>query len=248
MPPCFFIRERLPAVVFVHVLNNAEYAGLTQTFLNSIRKFPGGEPYELVVVFNNGTPTDADRAMYADFPTVRFYEHDNSGFDIGGFIAVSKVIDNPMAIYFGGTAFVQREGWLKKLHEAWDQYGPGLYGTLATYELSPHINTTGFLCDPKLMVRYPHKVVTKEDRYAFEHRSRAMWRMVANMGLPVKLVTWDGVYDWPQWRTPDHIYRRGTQSNCVTYFRHSLNFAFADDRTRRYMSSLADTITDPAFK
>jgi hypothetical protein len=245
---CFLIRERLPAIVFVHVLNSTEYVGLTKNFLDSFRKFGPGEPCELVVVFNNGKPSDTDKALYEGIPSVKFLEHDNSGFDIGAFIAASHQIDNPMAVYFGGTAFLQRAGWLVELHKAWDAHGPGFYGTLSTYEVSPHLNTTGFACAPELMRRYPHKVNTKEERYAFEHRGRAMWRMVAGMGLPTKLVTWDGVWDWQDWRTPPNIYRRGDQSNCCTYFRHSTNFAFADDRTKRYMSALADTLIDPEFK
>jgi hypothetical protein len=94
---------------------------------------------------------------------------------------------------------------------------------------------------------YPVKVNGKPERYAFEHGREALWKMVDADGLPAKLVTWDGEYDWRQWRVPPDIYRRGSQSNCVTFFRHSMNFAFADAQQRAYMSSLADTLTDHEY-
>lgn len=234
-------------MVFVHVLNDPEYDGLTRKFLDSYSKFRPGFDHETVVVFNNGKPTDADRARFSSLPKVRFLETDNAGWDIGAFIAASKIITSKVAVYFGGTSYVQRAGWLERMLTVWAKYGPGFYGSLGTYEVSPHINTTGFWCAPEFVRKYPHRVVTKHERYGFEHRDRALWRLVAKDGFPSLLATWDEELAWPQWRTPPNIYRRGDQSNCITYFRHSTNYALASPQVKVTMERLADTLTDRQF-
>jgi hypothetical protein len=245
---CFFIPELTATMVFVHVLNNAEYDGLSRNFVSSYAKFPPGADHETLVVFNNGEPTDEDRARFSPLPKCRFLNWNNSGQDIGGFIAASQIITSDCAVYFGCTSYLQRAGWLERMLTVWAKYGPGFYGSLGTYEVSPHINTTGFWCAPEMLRKYPHRVNVKKERYAFEHGDRALWLLVAKSGFPALLATWDGEYSWPDWRRPWNIYRRGDQSNCLTYFRHSTNYALASSETKRYMEWLADTITDPTFK
>jgi hypothetical protein len=247
MNSCFFIPSPRPAVVFICVLNNGEYTNWTRQFIKGYENNVPGCDHDSVVVFNNGQPSDADREQFRFLPHLRFFEHDNSGWDIGAYIAVSRTLGNPWAVYFGCTSFVQHPNWLERMRQSYEKYGPGFYGSLATYEISPHINTTGFWCPPPWVADYPVKVNGKPERYAFEHGREALWKMVDADGLPAKLVTWDGEYDWRQWRVPPDIYRRGSQSNCVTFFRHSMNFAFADAQQRAYMSSLADTLTDHEY-
>jgi len=126
-------------------------------------------------------------------------------------------------------------------------HGPGMYGATATFEVSPHLNTTAFWCPPQLLAEYPIRVISKYQRYDFEHGPNALWKLVAANGLPVKLVTWDGEYDWPDWRKPPNILRRGTQGNCLTWWHHVESYAKAPVADRIRMSGLADTITDPMF-
>ena len=239
--------EAPPTVVFVHVLNSPEFDGWTNQFLALYRKNPPGMDHETMVVFNNGLPTEDDIDLFDCLPNCRFLTHDNTGQDIGAFMAASREIESPWAVYFGTTSYVQRPGWLVRMKEAWDKHGFGFYGSIATYEVSPHLNTSGFWCSPKLLLEYPCRVVSKQDRYAFEHGPHAMWKIVESCGLPALLVTWDGEYGWQEWRMPDNIYRRGDQSNCLTYFRHTTNYANADANGKRFMESLADRIMDFAF-
>ena len=236
-----------PALVFTCCLNNAEYDGWTQMFLKSYRAYDPGVDHDSVIVFNNGPSTAEQRAQFEFMPNVRFIEHDNSGWDIGAHLEASRWITNPWACYMGNTAFVQHAGWLARLAQAWDKHGPGVYGTLATFEVCPHLNTTGFATSPDFMRRYPISVRSKMNRYDFEHGPNAFWKLVAAEGHPALLVTWCGEYNWQHWRLPPNIYRRGTQSNCVTFFRHSLNYAAADENEKRTMEKLADTITSLPF-
>jgi hypothetical protein len=246
MNQCSLIKEIRCTMVYVHVMHNDEFLQKTKVFVDTYHKFPPGiDHISLVVV--NGKPDKETLALFEPLQRVRVLEHDNTGWDIGAFIAASKIISTPAAIYFGNTSFVQRAGWLARMMGAWDKYGPGMYGSFGTYEVCPHMNTSGFLCDPRFLSQYPHPVFDKPGRYNFEWGHDAMWKRIAREGLPVKMVTWDGEYDWMNWRKPPNIFRRGDQSNCVTFFRHSLSYGLADAAGKRHMASLADTLTDPDF-
>ena len=234
-------------MVYVHVLNHGEFAANTAVFLDSYRRCPPGHAHDTLVVFNNGTPTEADVAPFRFLPGLEVMVHDNSGWDIGAYLAASRRLDADLAVYFGNTAYVQEPDWMARMVQAAKKHGLGFYGSLGTYEVSPHLNTSGFWCDPLLVATYPLAVTNKPERYNFEHGPDALWRMVQREGLPALLVTWDGEYNWRDWRRPDHIYRRGHQGNCVTFFRHSTNFAAADPATKAWLSSLADTLVDPLF-
>lgn len=248
MKRCWFIREPSVAVVYIHVPRDAEHVELAKRFVAKYLENPSGYDHATIIVCNGGQPTMEMSRLFFQLPRCSFFLHDDSGWDIGGYIAVSRTIQTDAAMYFCGTGFVQHPGWLARMVAAWNKFGPGMYGTLATYEVSPHLNTTGFLAPPLLVANYPITVRDKRGRYDFEHGPHALWKIARQHGIPVKLVTWDGEYDWPDWRKPANIYRRGDQSNCVTFFRHSLNFALADPNSKRFMSSLADRMADPAFK
>jgi GT2 family glycosyltransferase len=234
-------------VVYVHVPHDQEHIELTRRFVFSCLKNPGGVGHRIIVVCQGRPPTQEMRKLLLTLPNVSFYQHDDSGWDIGAFIAVSKTIPEDMMVCLGGTAFVQRQGWLQRMVSVWQKHGPGLYGSQATYEVSPHLNTSGFWCSPSLLANYPIKVNTKLQRYDFEHGRNALWKLAYKKGCKVMLATWDGEYEWPEWRKPPNIYRRGDQSNCVTFFRHSSNYAAADASLKRAMEKLADTITDPNY-
>lgn len=230
-----------PTVVYLHVLGGSKYTLNTAHFLESYRRFPPGCDHDTVIVFTNGTPTDVDRKMFAHMPGVSFFQHDNEGWDIGAFISVSKTLKCELAMYFGGTSYVQRAGWLARMVEASEKHGLGFYGSLSSHEVCPHINTTGFCCHPMFVAAYPIKVSTRRQRADFEHGPNALWRIVAENGFPALLVTWCGEYAVKDWRTPPNIYRRGDQSNCLTYFAHSTAYGLADEYAKRRFEHSADT-------
>ena len=220
---------------------------LAKRFVESYLKHPPGFTHRTVVVSQNARPTKEYKALFASLPNVKYFNYDNSGWDIGAFIELSKTMNDDLAVYFGSSASVMREGWLARMVEAWQKHGQGFYGSLATYEISPHINTSGFWCPPKLMAAYPIKVVTKRQRYDFEHGRNAMWKMVHESGLKVLLVTWDGEYVWQEWRKPLNIYRRGDQSNCLTSFRLSHYYSDSGQPQKRLQESQANTPTCPIY-
>ena len=159
--------------------------------------------------------------LFSALPDVTYFIHDNTGWDIGGYVALAKEIHDDFMLCVGSTGFFTRAGWLERMVDMWRKHGPGLYGSLATFEITPHLNTSGFWCEPGLLALYPKKVLTKTHRYEFEHGKSAFWKIVTARGVNVMLATWDGEYEWRQWRLPPNIYLRGDQSNCLTQFRIS---------------------------
>lgn len=236
-----------PVIVYVYALNNPAYATWAQRFIDSYKANPPLHDHDTLVGFTNGEPSEADKDAFRFLPNVEWFQHDNSGWDIGFFIAASKILTNPMALYLGNPAHFKRAGWLARMVSVYQQYGTGFYGSLSSYEISPHLNTSGFWTDPLLMAGYPIPVVDNETRCRFELGPSCMWRLVHREGLPVKLVTWNEIEDWPQWRTPRNIFKRGDQSNCMTYFRHSATYDHADEGTRRAWAERSDVIVDPDF-
>ena len=75
----------------------------------------------------------------------------------------------------------------------------------------PHVRTTGFWLSPALLNRYPMKVSTDADRYAFEHGKNCLTMWAVNNKLKPKLVTWDNEYDIKSWANAPESFHRGRQ-------------------------------------
>lgn len=234
-------------VVYIHVPHDAPHEALAKLYVDSVRQFPGGHPHRNLIVSQGEMPTPEMQALFGRLENCSYYVHDDTGWDIGGFIAAAGQVRDEVMLCLGSSAQVRRAGWLARMMAAWDRHGPGLYGSLASFQVRPHLNTTGFWCSPQLLMGYPKRVLTKDDRYEFEHGVGAFWRRVHVAGGKVMLVTWCGEYPWKQWRTPPNISCRGNQENCLTYFR--INYEY--DRCcrnnlpgRLAYESLCDTLTE----
>jgi hypothetical protein len=236
----------LPKVtlVYIYVPGDAEHASLAGRFLHTYQKCPPGIPHDTVIICQGKTADAPAIKLFRGLPNASFYVHDDSGWDVGAFIAVSGTLDCDFALYCGGKTHFKRGGWMVRMVEAWKRHGPGFYGCTSSYEVSPHLNTSSFWCRPQAMVSYPHKVVTTADRYNFEHGALAMWLFCVRTGMPAKLVTWCGEYDWPDWRKPDNIYRRGDQSNCLCYFKHTDLYQESLAEMKPMLETQADTLAD----
>lgn len=226
-----------------------QYFDYAARFVTTVLEHPAGVDFDILVVSNGGPPRGDMKALFSPFKT-KWIEHDNSGLDIGAMKAAVNHLDCDMVFVCGANCYVRREGWLARIASVWNRKGPGMYGTLASFEIRPHINTTGFACPPSLLKEYFEKfptIQTRADRYHFEHGHSAMHIMAARKGLPVRLVTWDGTWEKPHWRTPENIYRRGDQSNCLTYFSHTDEYDLADPELRNRMTLHSDGIGTTNF-
>jgi hypothetical protein len=235
-------------VVYINVPGDNEHIEFANRFVSSYVACPPGLPHETMIVCNGIGPGEAARKVYQCLPKCKVIQHDDTGWDIGGFIAASHQCNTDIMVCFGGQGYFKRGGWLIRMVEAWKEHGPGMYGSLASYEVSPHLNTTGFWLPPRLLMEYPWPVASRETRYDFEHGPKALWKLTAKQGLPVFLVTWTGIYNWTRWREPRNGFRAGSQEDCLTYFKHTHIYDNMLEPLMRFgMRQNSDTITDLEF-
>lgn len=225
---------------------------MVRRYVNSVLDHPAGCEYENLMLCQKSLPDAPVGNLFDSLPEAQYLLHDDQGWDIGGYVKAAGTLnalcpDRPM-LCLGGSATVRKPGWLSRLMEAWDEQGPGIYGTQASYQCRPHLNTSGFMCLPVHLLRYPRLVFTRADRYNFEHGMSSWWEQMYNEGEKVKLVTWDGIHDWPEWRTPPNISCRGDQSNCLTYFRINYDYENGDAQAKLNLEQLTDRLTDKSFQ
>lgn len=237
---------------YVHVPGDRAHEAMAHAYLTSIIKHPAGCDHHNLVICQKREPDPMFRGLFEQYlPNCSFFIHDDSGWDIGGYQSAARAVKTPIMLCLGGSATVRREGWMARMVEAWNKHGVGFYGSLSSNQCRPHFNTTGFWCDPGMLMDYHTKVVTQADRYEFEHGANSCWWGINKIGLPTKLVTWDGEYDWPDFRTPPNISCRGDQSNCLTYFRINYNYdhyRLHDAGAKANLEYLTDShMTDPGF-
>lgn len=234
-------------LVYIHVPGDKKHQEYAREFMDTYRKFPPMYSHKSIVVCQGATLDKFCEETFKELKGLSYYVHDDSGWDIGAFLAVARHVDTVAMVCFGGSSYFQRAGWMKRMAEAWKKHGPGFYGATGTYEVSPHLNTSGFWCPPGILQSYPIKVENRPQRYEFEHGGNACWKIAAANGFPAKLVTWDEELDWPDWRRPQNIFRRGDQSNCLCCWHHVKKYAESPDNVKRAMERNSDFITDPLF-
>jgi hypothetical protein len=232
--------------------HGAEHAVYASRFVSSYRENPPLADHEMIVISSGGSPSGFARSQFSWIHGTQFIETDDEGWDCGNYIKAARHLSCDMIFCCGGGCHFRRLGWLKRIVEVWKELGPGMYGTLATYEhgpfwrhspTNPHINTTGFAIPPSFLRLYPSRVITREDRYEFEHGPRALWRRVEWAGLPVRLVTWGGVYTADRWREPVNGYRSGDQSDCLTFWGHTDEYESAPPNVKLAMKRASDGIS-----
>jgi len=234
-------------LAYIMVPHLAQFQSAHSRFISSYLSHPPGEHHSTVIICNGREPDSRQKAQFSQIADCSFFTRTNDGWDIGGYLDYSKQCDADMILCFGASAYFNKPGWLSRMAKVFAE-APGLYGTCASYQIRPHLNTSGFFCPPHILRRYPFVVSSKSDRYAFEHGPNSLWVLVAREKLPVKLVLWSGEYQWREWRRAPNCFWRGDQSNCLAFWRPTEDFSKADMKTKRVLSGFADTLTDPYFK
>jgi hypothetical protein len=204
--------------------------------------YPPGVDHETLVICNGGPPSQQIRTILFGLPHIQFFPRNNAGWDIGGYVDASKgpALGADMILCLGETVHFHRAGWLKRLVEAWETHGEGMYGVFASNVIRAHLNTTAFATAPKFLAQYPVEVVTRKQRYEFEHGAWGFWRLLSREAKPTLLVTWDGVWKPHEWRRPANILWRGDQSNCLMWCNHNETFRDAKPQLKAYWQRWAD--------
>lgn len=256
------VRNLKIELVYIYVGGETVYDQYAERFIATYYCCPPNLEHISTIVCNRGLPISKLRDKFELLPHCRFLKHNNHGQDIGGFISAARHSQSDAILCLGANCYFHRAGWLERLLQAWVEHGPGIYCTSTSYEATVHFNTTGFLCARALLANYPYTMITKNDRYNFEHGKawqvqginkpdteyyRVWWRSVYQQGYPVMLVTWDGVYPWWHWRSPLNILRRGDQSNLLIWWKHVDLYFNADPIQKAQWRRLTDNVTDPAY-
>jgi hypothetical protein len=243
-------------LVYVCVPGDTDLMAQSRKFTESYARFPPGYKHNTIIVCNGSSPTNEVKSLFLKFPNVRYHVHDNSGWDIGAFLASSKLCSSEIAVCLGTVSYISSGNWMERVVDSWSKYGPGMYGSSASFEVTPHLNTHGFWCSPKWLRTYPFRVTSKEDRYNFEHGKNhrpggndqmILWKRIRREGIPVLLVTTDSELEWWDWRKPDNIFRRGDQSNMIFKWRMADVWSSLSGDRKSEESKLADTLTDSDF-
>jgi len=224
-------------VVLVRVNNKPEYRHGEQRLLDSYLRYDAGYEHDLVIIDRNG-----DSSYDVEANHIRY---NGGGWDCGAWQFAGRNIDTDLLVCFNSSTYVTGPRWLKHFVQAVEEYGDGLYGPLASYEIQPHIRTPCMIFQPHVVRGYPHEVLSRDDTWRFEvfgfppeNVNFTQW--VKNKGLQTRLVTWDGVYDMQEWRNPPNIFRRGDQSNLIVRDRHVEAYDVSDAEGKLKLEHLAD--------
>lgn len=223
------------ALIYVHVTRPDaadEFNYLARKFLASYKDFTADTPHTLVVVWANGEPSDVAKSVY-DGMSCRFISYDGGGMDVGAQQHAALAATEDFAVAINSRAFFHREGWLRRLVECREQEGPGVYAGMASYEgcplgqvwPNPHLRTVFYGMDTALWKSYPHIVNSRADSFRFESGEWNVANWCLDNGHKAKLVTWDECLDKPDWRKPPNVFRRGNQTNCLVWDRHTQIFS-----------------------
>lgn len=220
-------------VIYLHVLKRgypeapepAYYAPFHASFRETYEQFAPGIEHELRVVCCGAEPDEATRQQYAGIKC-SFDSYLEAGSDLGAQQAAMSRLDCDFIVNLASVVNFWRPGWLRRLVEARQRHGDGLYGPFASNECNPHIRTSCWAVDRATFLRYPHRIDTRQKCYWAEHQdvSGDLWQFTywyRAQDLPTLMVTWDGEYGPSKWRKPDAIMYRGDQSNCLLHDRYT---------------------------
>jgi hypothetical protein len=205
--------------------------------------FSAGTDFDIFIQTCNGREFVGDDGEWLGELYWMGGEYFGDGFDIGAHQHAANSIppEYDFAVFCSTQVHFHREGWLKRMVEAREQFGPGLYGAMASRENHPHLRTCFFGCDPADFRAYPWVINSKALSLEFESGKTGFWTWIRANGRKEVLVAWDGFYDERKdWRKPDNIFRRGDQSNCLVWDRHTELYAKATPEEKAMLEQLAD--------
>src|ERR1035437_3675021 len=208
---------KLTIVYCYAVIAGDKYDNYAFRFLESYSANPPGVNHDTVIVLNGLKQSSEIACLFSPMPHCTFLERDNSGYDIGAFQHAAREFPCDLMVFFGASAFFFKTGWLLRMATSFIKHGNALYGAMANRGdaasgVFPHIRTTAFWMDPKLMNTCPHKVTSPEQRYPWEHGANCITEWVRKQGLKAWEITRNMDLPVGSWGDDPNGYQRGDQS------------------------------------
>lgn len=206
--------------------HGAHHSDLAERFVSSYGANPPDYEHSTIVVSNGGKPSGRAVCQCSKLSRARFIEHDDSGMDIGGYQLAARGTACDIMVFFGGSSYFRKPGWLKRMVQAFEIHGDALYGCCGnqgdfrltqngTERVWPHIRTTGFWCTPKLVSQHPMRVTKNEQRYPYEHGPRGLTTWVLATGRKAWVVGWDDMKQVHECDSMPGTFHNGTQHNLL---------------------------------
>lgn len=212
-------------LIYLHISGNQEvFAGHSKRFAKTYVEFPGDYEHELVVALCNGATEDRSHVDIFSGIQCRFEYYNGAPFDIPAQQHFVRLSSADIIVCMSSLVHFKKRGWLKRLAEEIRMNGEGLYGAMSSFEISPHIRTCFYACSPESYRAYPHDVGTRGESLAFESGfgsekpSISKWFSERSKCM---VVCWDGCYPLSKSRAPENVFRKGDQSNCIAFDRHT---------------------------
>lgn len=222
------------------VVKNYEESSLR--FLETYKKFDAGFPHTLTVV-NCGLGLDEDHDSLFDEIADNYVCYDGGGFDCGTYQDLGWQQECDLVVGLNTHTYFHRKDWLKPLAEAAQQCGPGVYGVTASFERYPHLRTPCIAFHPSVIRRYPYRVGDRQGAELFEAGPENFSLWAISQSYPCCLVTSEGeMLCKRDWRNARNIFRRGDQTNCLVWDRHTEVYEKSSKGYKAVLSKMADGI------
>lgn len=194
-------------------------------FFSSLEAYDPGADFQLVAVCSHyRRELELECAEHFEPYGVQCEQvltYTGAGCDIGTHQFAANCLDHEMIVCCSTRVHFWQNGWLARIQEAWSKHGPGLYGAMASMERAPHIRTCFYACSPKDLREFPHVINSRDKTFRFETGDWNFTHWMMSMNRPTMMVTWDQELKLPDWRKPANIFRRGDQSACLVFDRHT---------------------------
>lgn len=199
---------------------DSKFDAYTMRFLDSYHSNPPGLDHESVVVINGSRRKSEIDCLFSSLPNYSPLEHDNSGYDIGGFQFAARTIPCDLMVFFGASTYFTRPGWLIRMVNVFNRHGMAQYGAMGSgaelrANVWAHIRTTAFWMPPNLMNEYPHRVVVPAERHPFEHGKDCLTEWLKRRKIGSWEVTWNHELSVNNWGYDPNGFHRGNQSSLL---------------------------------
>lgn len=232
-------------LVYVHVIGRSTpdapppsyYKTFTKRFIRTYKQHCTRPDLKLHVVrCGEGEISEKENLMFRDMNAI-FHRYTGPGWDWGAFQSIANELDCDMVFWMSTPVYFWTVGWIDRMIEVINHYGDGLFGPMASYECQPHIRTGCAAWSPKSLREFKLEIKNHGNASQAE---LTFAKHIQDLGKPVKMVTWEDCYDQPDWRKPDNIFRRGDQSNCMVWDRHTDIYACSTYPDQQMLAGLAD--------